>query len=91
MVEDLLHFKSRLDTVLRKSFSKNDIFTHALKESFEGFINQRHNKPAELIAKYVDAKLRSGKGVTEEELETSLDRCMVLFRFIQGLRSSLFC
>jgi hypothetical protein len=35
-----------------------------MKESFEHFINQRQNKPAELIAKYVDCKLRAGNKVS---------------------------
>ena len=41
----------------------------------------RPNKPAELIAKFIDSKLRSGnKEQTEEELEQLLDKVMVLFR-----------
>lgn len=60
-------------------------FTHALKDSFEHFINQRQNRPAELVAKFIDNKLRSGnKEATEEELDKILDKIMVLFRFIHG-------
>ena len=40
-------------------------------------------RPAELIAKYVDVELRAGnKGQTEEELETTLDKALMLFRYI---------
>ncbi|TPX68598.1 hypothetical protein SpCBS45565_g03028 [Spizellomyces sp. 'palustris'] len=84
MVDDLLKFKTRVDHLWEKSFAKNEGFGNALREAFEFFINQRQNKPAELIAKYVDVRLRSGKGVTEEELEVALDQCLVLFRFIHG-------
>ncbi|CAK7350199.1 unnamed protein product [Dovyalis caffra] len=43
------------------------------------------NRPAELIAKFLDDKLRAGnKGTSEEELEGTLDKVLVLFRFIQG-------
>ncbi|KAJ3295095.1 Cullin-4 [Borealophlyctis nickersoniae] len=84
MVEDLLKFKSRLDEILAKSFCSNEGFANSLKESFEHFINSRKNKPAELIAKFVDSKLKSGKGVSEREIEGLLDQCLVLFRFIQG-------
>lgn len=39
----------------------------------------------ELIAKYIDNKLRSGnKEASEEELDKILDKIMVLFRFIHG-------
>ncbi|KAK8392981.1 hypothetical protein O3P69_013189 [Scylla paramamosain] len=66
-------------------FSSSDKFVLALKEAFEHFINQRLNKPAELIAKFVDSKLRAGnKEATEDELERLLDKIMVLFRFIHG-------
>ncbi|KAI8802568.1 Cullin [Cladochytrium replicatum] len=84
MVGDLLQFKADLDTVLLSAFSRNDGFANAVKESFEYFINQRQNKPAEMIAKFIDQLLRSGKGVTEDEVEATLDRCLVLFRYIQG-------
>lgn len=85
MVQDLLDFKDKLDHVVRNCFEHNERFTNALRDSFEYFVNQRTNKPAELIAKYVDLKLRAGnKEATEEELEQILDKIMVLFRFIHG-------
>ena len=41
------------------------------------------DRPAELIAKFLDAELRAGnKGQTEEELELLLDRALILFRYI---------
>lgn len=44
----------------------------------------KQNRPAELIAKFLDEKLRAGnKGTSEEELEGTLDKVLVLFRFIQ--------
>ncbi|CAK9293703.1 unnamed protein product [Gordionus sp. m RMFG-2023] len=85
MVQDLLDFKERLDDLIEDCFDYNEKFTLAVKESFENFINQRPNKPAELIAKYVDLKLRAGnKESTEDELEKILDKIMVIFRFIHG-------
>ncbi|KAJ3087322.1 Cullin-4 [Quaeritorhiza haematococci] len=84
MVVTLLDFKSKLDSILVSSFARFEPFSNALKESFESFINQRQNRPAELIAKHVDALLKSGKGVTEDQVEETLDRCLVLFRFISG-------
>nr|XP_054770971.1 cullin-4A-like [Lytechinus pictus] len=85
MVQELLDFKEKLDNILETCFAKNEKFSISLKESFENFINKRLNKPAELVAKYVDNKLRAGnKEATEEELERLLDKIMVLFRFIHG-------
>ncbi|XP_019616401.1 PREDICTED: cullin-4A-like isoform X2 [Branchiostoma belcheri] len=85
MVQELLDFKDKVDNILQSCFSSNEKFINTMKESFETFINKRLNKPAELIAKYVDSKLRAGnKEATEEELERMLDKIMVLFRFIHG-------
>ncbi|CAF1451196.1 unnamed protein product [Adineta steineri] len=85
MVDELLDFKEKLDHFLRECFHNNEKFSNTLKDSFENFMNQRANKPAELIAKAVDARLRSGnKEASEEELEKILDKLLILFRFIHG-------
>ncbi|XP_044010663.1 cullin-4A [Aphidius gifuensis] len=85
MVQELLDFKDKMDNIVINCFYKNEKFSNSLKEAFEAFVNQRANKPAELIAKFVDMKLRAGnKEATEEELERLLDKIMVLFRFIHG-------
>lgn len=65
MVERLLDLKARLDEVVATAFSRSEPFLSTLKEAFEYFINQRANKPAELIAKFIDARLRAGgRGVS---------------------------
>ena len=46
MVSALLGMKGRLDVVLNQAFQKNELFSNALKEAFEKFINQRQNKYA---------------------------------------------
>ncbi|KAK7825352.1 cullin-4 [Quercus suber] len=85
MVSSLLEFKVSLDTIWEESYSKNDAFCNTIKDAFEHLINLRQNRPAELIAKFLDEKLRAGnKGTSEEELEGTLDKVLVLFRFIQG-------
>ncbi|NWR59286.1 CUL4A protein, partial [Bucorvus abyssinicus] len=85
MVQELLDFKDKVDHIIEVSFQKNEKFINLMKESFETFINKRPNKPAELIAKYVDSKLRAGnKEATDEELERILDKIMIIFRFIHG-------
>ncbi|KAI5935684.1 Cullin-4B [Manis javanica] len=85
MVQELLDFKDKVDHIIDVCFLKNEKFINAMKEAFETFINKRPNKPAELIAKYVDSKLRAGnKEATDEELEKMLDKIMIIFRFIYG-------
>lgn len=85
MVQELLDFKDKVDLIIEVCFQKNEKFINSMKESFETFINKRPNKPAELIAKHVDSKLRAGnKESTDEELERILDKIMIIFRFIHG-------
>lgn len=50
MIQELLDFKEKLDVTM-ECWNSNEKFIHALKDSFEFFINQRANKPAELIGK----------------------------------------
>uniref|UniRef100_UPI00358F8003 cullin-4A-like isoform X1 n=1 Tax=Myxine glutinosa TaxID=7769 RepID=UPI00358F8003 len=85
MVQELLDFKDKVDHVVEVCFQRSDRFVVAMKEACETFINKRLNKPAELIAKYVDTKLKAGnKEATDEELERLLDKIMIIFRFIHG-------
>jgi cullin-4 len=83
MVQNLLRMKSALEEVWESAFQRNETYGHALKEAFEHFINQRANKPAELIAKFLDQLLRSGnKGKSEEDLDANLEKALLLFRYI---------
>jgi len=49
MVQDLLDFKDKMDFIVINCFSRNEKFVNSVKEAFEHYINQRPNKPAELI------------------------------------------
>ena len=84
MVKMVISLKLQMDTIVSKSFDGAVSFSNTVKESFESFINKRANKPAEMIAKHIDGLLRTVKGITEEEMEKSLEQSLTLFRFIQG-------
>eukprot|EP00475_Leptophrys_vorax_P033265 TRINITY_DN5205_c0_g1_i1.p1 TRINITY_DN5205_c0_g1~~TRINITY_DN5205_c0_g1_i1.p1 ORF type:complete len:805 (-),score=215.21 TRINITY_DN5205_c0_g1_i1:777-3068(-) len=85
MIKTLIEFKSKLDQILKIAFQQNLEFSQVLRDMFESFINERANKPAELMAKFVDELLRSGnKTVSDDELESMLNQVMVLFKFING-------
>lgn len=86
MIQELLNYKARLDHMLEEAFNKNDEFAYALKEAFEYFVNVRQNVPAELLAKFIHYKLRTGKNkaLSDEELESLLDKVMQIFRYING-------
>merc|ERR1712087_999689 len=68
MVPKLLSFKQKLDELIAKSFAKNTRFRSIIRKSWEFILNQRQNKPAELMAKFVDYQLqRGGRGISEQE------------------------
>ncbi|KAI9671316.1 MAG: hypothetical protein M1831_004225 [Alyxoria varia] len=81
MVVRLLELKHKLDHIWRTSFQKNKTLGHALRESFETFVNKSkksdatwgtdNSKPGEMIAKYVDQLLRGGAKAIPKELSTS--------------------
>lgn len=43
-------------------------------------LGDRHNRPAELMAKFLDLKLKGEKGMSDDDVENVLDKVMVLFR-----------
>ncbi|KAK4875725.1 hypothetical protein RN001_012147 [Aquatica leii] len=83
MIQDLIDFKDKVDVIVSECFENNFKYSEAVRESFKFFINQRHNKPSELLAKFVDGKMRS-KDLSEDEIEDILQKVMILFRFVQG-------
>jgi len=84
LVERLLEFKARQDLLMERAFEKNPQYTFTLKDAWEYFLNAKQNRPAELLAKFVDLKLKAQKGSTDTEVEVLLDKVMVLFRYLQA-------
>ncbi|THZ31198.1 Cullin-domain-containing protein [Aureobasidium pullulans] len=78
MVVRLLSLKTRLDHVWRTAFHRSEELGHALRESFETFINKTkkaaathgtdNSRTGEMIAKYVDQLLRGGAKVIPTDL-----------------------
>lgn len=60
----------------------NRQFVYALSDAFTVGFKARRNKPAEMIAKYLDSAMRKGQGSTSDEsFERSLDEALALYRF----------
>ncbi|KAL6658952.1 hypothetical protein ACP70R_002992 [Stipagrostis hirtigluma subsp. patula] len=82
-VQRLLNEKDKYDNIINVSFGNDKSFLNALNSSFEHFINLNNRSP-EFISLFVDDKLRKGvKEGNEEDLETVLDKVMMLFRYLQ--------
>ncbi|KAI0785913.1 Cullin family-domain-containing protein [Abortiporus biennis] len=57
-------------------------FQYALSDSFRLAFKSRHNKPAEMIAKYIDRAMRKGQqNKKDEEFQKELDDVLALYRF----------
>lgn len=76
MIVRLLELKRKLDLIIRDAFSKDEMFTFSLRESFSNFINDKKNTTTlgnslvgEMIAKYLDLLLRNGLKAVPRSLE----------------------
>lgn len=57
-------------------------FTYALGDAFTAGFKARRNKPAEMIAKYLDKAMRRGQGTSSDKaFEELLDSVLGLYRF----------
>lgn len=85
MVTRLISLRQSSISIVDKCFGRDADFRQSISSAFEFFINKRENKPAEMMAKFLDQKLRSGnRGMDDAALEAMLDDVLFLFRFTQG-------
>lgn len=82
-VQNLLDLKDRSDHFLIHSFNNDKTFKNMISSDFEHFLNLNSKSP-EYLSLFIDDKLKKGcKGMSEQEIETILDKTMVLFRYLQ--------
>ncbi|KAH8555429.1 Cullin-domain-containing protein [Umbelopsis sp. PMI_123] len=85
-VTAILDFKRKMDSTMKGCFNNDTMFLDALKDSFASFLNFQPNKAAEIIAKFVDSKLRNSSKQKEsfDELDELFDHVLTIFRYVQG-------
>ncbi|XP_065840946.1 cullin-3-like [Oscarella lobularis] len=82
-VQSLLDLREQYGRFLSEAFQSDKLFARTVGSDFEYFININLKSP-EYLSLFVDDKLKKGtKGMTEQEIENVLDRCMILFRYLQ--------
>ena len=85
MVERLLVFKSNASLTHSLAASTSAIskdFQYAIHDAFSDGFKKRHNKPAEMIARYIDKLMRKGRGsASDEAFNEQLDSALALYRF----------
>ena len=89
-VDGLLEIHTRYQGLVKRAFNDEPEFTRSLDNACREFVNRNEvcksgtNKSPELLAKYTDILLRrSGTGVEEAELETTLTQIMTVFKYIE--------
>ncbi|GAU50030.1 hypothetical protein TSUD_240230 [Trifolium subterraneum] len=82
-VQRLLDERDKYGKIVNLAFNNDKLFQIALNSSFKLFINLNPCSP-EYISLFVDDKLRNGlKGVSEDDVEITLDKVMTLFQYLQ--------
>ncbi|CAG5088020.1 Oidioi.mRNA.OKI2018_I69.PAR.g11705.t1.cds [Oikopleura dioica] len=85
MVLEMLEFKTNVYNIWKECFNSQTLLHSTIQDALQYIINVRKNRPAELIAKYVDGLMKSGnKAVDDAGLDKKLDEIMSLFRLIHG-------
>lgn len=85
MVDNLISFQSMVDQVVKGAFENDFDMIQVSRDSFASFINSRKNKPAEMIAKFIDQKMKLGnKAMSDEDLDKLFNQVLRLFRYCQG-------
>lgn len=60
----------------------NTEYNSAMRDGFQAGFSKRRNKPAEMVAKYIDRAMRKGQqSATDTEFMTLLERVLQLYRF----------
>merc|ERR1719242_2547479 len=81
-IQNLLELKDRFDNFLVNSFSNDKYFKQVISGDFEYFLNLNKRSP-EYLSLFIDDKLKKGvKGLSDAEVESVLDKSMILFRFL---------
>ncbi|KAH8681498.1 Cullin [Xylariales sp. PMI_506] len=89
-VDALLEIHTQYQGLVKRAFNDEPEFTRSLDNACREFVNRNDickagtNKSPELLAKYTDVLLRkSGTGVEETELDTTLTQIMTVFKYIE--------
>ncbi|KAJ3330483.1 Cullin-3, partial [Blyttiomyces sp. JEL0837] len=81
-VESLLELKDKFDKVLESSFGKDKAFVNEVNDALTKVVNLNLRAP-EFLSLFIDENLKKGiKGKSEAEVDSILEKTIVLFRFI---------
>lgn len=88
-IKKILILKEENDNLVSTIFQKDLIIEKARDSAFKSFINN-NEKSSRFLAMYCDNELKRGiKGLTEDEIEISLNKILSFFRFLYSRDSFL--
>ncbi len=81
-VDDVLKLKDKFDHLWEACFEKDLPIQSAVTKSFSDFIN-RFDRSSEYVSLFIDDNLKRGiKGKTEAEVDSVLDKAIILLRYL---------
>lgn len=82
-VDKVLTLKDKYDQILKLGMQSDEVMHRCFTQAFADFINDFQRSP-EYISLFIDDNLKRGlKGKTEQEVDTVLDKAIVLFRYVR--------
>ncbi|VEU20819.1 DEKNAAC101713 [Brettanomyces naardenensis] len=82
-IQNFLTLKRKYDAVIERSFDNNLGVIEEVDAAFSTFLNG-NSKSAEYLSLYIDDSIRKSlKDKSAEEIDHTLDNCIVVFRFIK--------
>ncbi|OAV88197.1 hypothetical protein PTTG_29118 [Puccinia triticina 1-1 BBBD Race 1] len=76
---------TKLDRIAVDCFTEDREMFYAIKEAFKKLINKHRNKPAELLAKFLNLEMQAvSLSMNEAEIDTCLNHVLFLFRYSQA-------
>jgi cullin 1 len=86
-IQSLLSLHDRYMTLLNQCFEKHSVFTKAMKEAFERFVNEQVGdaSTAQLFATFCDSLLNTGgvgAKMNEGDIELQLEKLVKLFTYL---------
>ncbi|KRZ03748.1 Cullin-4B, partial [Trichinella zimbabwensis] len=84
-LRSLLNYRDFVSNVVTYCFSDSAVIDLAARSVFSSIVNKKSAKVNELLAKFIDMKLRTGrKQYPEEELDQDTIKALSLFRIVDG-------
>lgn len=84
LIDMLIELQERMENVLHKVFGTKPAFKTAIRTALEYVVNLDNSKFAELLARYLDKKLRGEKNSTENDSDKYLGPIMTFFRYMHA-------